>query len=403
MMKYFNISSTQTEPRVKSLDALRGFALLGILYAHMTIWFTGSALPDDFYLQFQDTPSQVAMAIFGVLVLGKFYTIFSFLFGFSFYQQAGRSSTYAAYLNRMLVLGSFGLIHHLIWNGDILLIYALLAFSLIAFNKLSNTSLLIVSLILILNVPGQLMNAILPLQEASVNLPMAEKAEAYVRIIATADFQAMVQHNASTLAAKFFYQLRSGRVFITLGFFLLGLFTARKKYFENFLSNIQLFISISKMAVIGGLTLLSAAGCLVLAEVVSFPSFDYPPQYRWVLQLMYDAFNFSVSALYICVFLLVYHNKESSVLSAFQFPGRMPLTIYFTQTIIGLFLFYHMGLGLFTKTTPAHNAVMVVPIFVFQVWVSKFWLNKFHHGPLEWLWRCLAESRWVRLRRRALS
>jgi uncharacterized protein len=387
--------------RIARIDALRGFALFGILYAHVTIWFTGSALPNQIYQQFTDTPSQIAIAIFGVLVLGKFYTIFSFLFGFSFYQQNVNRPNHATYLNRILVLGIFGLLHHLIWSGDILLIYALLAFCLVFLNRLSNKSILALALLLIFNLPGQVLNLLDPVQTSKVNLPMTQEAERYVHMINSGHLKEMVQYNASVLLPKFLFQLKSGRLFITLGFFLLGLLAARKKLVENFQP--QFFQTVRRYSLAAALSLLCVAGVLVLCGIVSFPTFNYAPQYRWILQAMYDSFNLSVSLFYMSAVMLQYHSRKLPLLTWLQPAGRMPLTIYLTQTIIGIFLFYHLGLGLFRFTSPAHNALMVIPIFAFQVWLSKFWLSRFEYGPVEWLWRCLAESRWIQIRKRMLS
>ncbi len=70
---------TTSRKRIDTIDVLRGFALAGILYAHMIIWHTGAALPVEVYTAYDSFADGIAMAIFGGLVLGKFFSVFSFL------------------------------------------------------------------------------------------------------------------------------------------------------------------------------------------------------------------------------------------------------------------------------------------------------------------------------------
>jgi uncharacterized protein len=74
-----------TSKRIDTIDVLRGFALAGILYAHMVIWYTGAALPTEVYTKYDSIADGIAMGIFGGLVFGKFFSFFSFLFGLSFF------------------------------------------------------------------------------------------------------------------------------------------------------------------------------------------------------------------------------------------------------------------------------------------------------------------------------
>jgi uncharacterized protein len=74
--------------------------------------------------------------------------------------------------------------------------------------------------------------------------------------------------------------------------------------------------------------------------------------------------------------------------------GRMPLTNYLLQTLIGVTLFYHWGLGLWGKVSPFFELVLAVAIFfVIQVPLTRWWLNRFQQGPMEYLWRVLTYGR----------
>ena len=73
--------------------------------------------------------------------------------------------------------------------------------------------------------------------------------------------------------------------------------------------------------------------------------------------------------------------------------GRMALTNYLTHSLVGLFLFTGAGLALVGEMSRAQVYVVVLLVWLFQLWFSSFWLTRFHFGPLEWLWRALTYGR----------
>ena len=126
-MTFVNLSS---QDRIIPVDALRGFALFGILYSHMILWYTAGPLPQRIFTE-MDIGSGIAMGIYGLLFVGKFFSFFSFLFGLSFYLQMKsfkkRNENFLLRHGwRLVILGVFGLIHHALWRGDILSILHLL-------------------------------------------------------------------------------------------------------------------------------------------------------------------------------------------------------------------------------------------------------------------------------------
>lgn len=129
---------TGFKSRIDTVDILRGFALAGILYAHMVIWYTGAAIPPEVYTKYDSTLNGIALGIFGALVFGKFFSVFSFLFGLSFYlhfqKKRSRPGYRRVYLWRLFLLFLIGLVHHLFWRGDILTLYAVLGVALFFFG-----------------------------------------------------------------------------------------------------------------------------------------------------------------------------------------------------------------------------------------------------------------------------
>jgi hypothetical protein len=126
--------------RLITLDVLRGFALFGIFYAHMLLWFAGGPLEQHYYQPNYDPGSNIALGLYMVLVIAKFFSIFAFLFGVSFYIQleslAQRHVSPAhRFAWRLSILLLIGILHHLFWRADILSIYAVLGFLLIFFTS----------------------------------------------------------------------------------------------------------------------------------------------------------------------------------------------------------------------------------------------------------------------------
>ncbi|MCE4553809.1 hypothetical protein [Pelomonas cellulosilytica] len=122
--------------RLIAVDVLRGFALFGILYAHMIVWYTAGPLPQELFQKFQTVPAGLAFGANVLLFMGKFFSVFSFLFGLSFTIQinslARRGDNVALRFGwRLAVLGLIAFVHHLLWRGDILSIYVPLGFLLI--------------------------------------------------------------------------------------------------------------------------------------------------------------------------------------------------------------------------------------------------------------------------------
>jgi hypothetical protein len=135
------VAPATTGERFSEIDALRGFALYGILLANLPVWIGIPIVPERAAELMGSVDVRQFNAFFNGVLDGKFYTIFSALFGLGFSLQLERleapgANGGAIFLRRMAVLLIFGLIHIcLIWSGDILMLYALLGFSLPLFRR----------------------------------------------------------------------------------------------------------------------------------------------------------------------------------------------------------------------------------------------------------------------------
>jgi uncharacterized protein len=134
--------------RVRWIDALRGFALLGIIVANLESSMLRFLLPGKGHDLGPLASLNVPFEFFeSALIQGKFYSIFSFLFGLGFSIQmmraAERGGRFGAFFRRRLAaLLLIGIVHAFIWLGDILTLYALCGFVLLPFRTRSDRTIL---------------------------------------------------------------------------------------------------------------------------------------------------------------------------------------------------------------------------------------------------------------------
>src|SRR5688572_12529289 len=151
--------SPPRSPRIEIIDILRGFTLLGIALTHFADQYYAGQAPEVHADMINKTlADEIAYGVIGTLVQGKFYMIFSFLFGLSFFIQLEKSDGsprfFARFAWRLVVLFLIGVLHQVHYRGDILTVYAILGFVLLLLYRLPDLPLLIVALFLIANIPS---------------------------------------------------------------------------------------------------------------------------------------------------------------------------------------------------------------------------------------------------------
>lgn len=394
------------QPRILTIDVLRGFALFGILYAHMIFWYSGGPLPEKIYQAYIDIPNGIAIGLNFLFFNAKFFSIFSFLFGLSFYIQIKSLTTKYENANlrfawRLLILGVIGLLHHAFWRADILTIYVPLGLLLLFTRNLSNKTIAILAALLILNVPTKIIETISIFTQGKPEFiadHFVENGAKYYAAITQGSFADVVAHNMYAMKEKIEYQMSSGRFFITFGFFLLGMLAGRLQWFDDIEKSQPFFKNVWKNS---GLLIIAVAVVSIafgIATNVLAVDFKNAPWARWFGGLLVDLFNASVTIFYIaCISLLMLKPKWHARLAPLSYIGKMALTSYLTQSLFGVILFFHFGLGLFFVTSPAMNAVLCFLVFGVQIAFCKFWLQHFNYGPIEWLWRSATYLKWQKL------
>lgn len=368
----------QTE-RIQILDILRGFAIFGILAVNIggfssPAFFPGFVAPEN--LPWYDKLAETLMLFFAE---GKFYTIFSFLFGLGFSVQMARAEAKGKdvrsfYPRRLWVLFGLGLLHNLLfWIGDILRLYALLGFALLAFRKRSNRTLFIwagiffaLSFILLGLIGGP--------QGSNEAIPGVDILQMARQVYnSNSFFSVVIFQFFSGLVSFVFIALAQGLSVMAL--FLLGLLAGRMKFFENLPEQRASFQKIILFGLLIGL---------------AFNSLFVFVENNWISALGFTIGAPALAAVYVSgLSLLSLKASGAKLLTPISKVGRMALSNYVFQSIICSILFNGYGFGLYEKVGPAGLWGIVFAIYLCQIPLSGWWLSRFQFGPLEWVWRSL--------------
>ena len=384
--------------RIAVVDVLRAIALFGIIITHCAQGYLAGRPPRPGFMNL--TALDGIFANLGMLfTFGKFFTIFSFLFGLSFaLQMRSAAQKGAAFTGRftwrLVVLALIALVHNLFYAGDILIIYAFLGLLLIPFRAVNTRVLLVVALLLILNIPGLVLGwrglSAPPLDAAQQQVAAQMRAQATQEAQRQFDIkkagppaEIMRLNITDGMEGKLAFQLRSGRLWITFGLFLLGLCAGRLEIFRDSEAHRTLFRRLMWGA--GALAALTTLVAIFRPASMQATSFgDLLASLSWSVQ------QASLSAFYVAVVTLLYWRKPAHGLLPGLAPvGKMGLTVYLTQTVFGVLLFYGFGLGLLGELGVAPAIGLGMLFFVVQVLLARWWMTHFSMGPVEWLWRSL--------------
>src|SRR5688572_3777847 len=234
--------------RIAVVDVLRAYALFGIIVTHSVTGFLAGPSPSPDFMLFSSFDRVVAQ-LEHLLTFGKFFTIFSFLFGLSFAIQMNNATQKGTgfagrFTWRLLVLALIALVHGAFFTGDILIVYALLGLLLIPFRRLKTRTLLIIGLILVFNIPGLLLNILQLAAPPPTPEQLAAREEFGAQFMQTlhrlfeikqsGSLAEMVPLNLTNgLISKIGFMVVTGRLWITFGLFLLGMCAGRLEIFRD--------------------------------------------------------------------------------------------------------------------------------------------------------------------------
>lgn len=388
-----DVALAKKSNRIAVIDVLRGFTLLGIILVHFTEqYYAGQPPKVHENYGAHNLADMIVLGFIGIFISGKFFMIFSFLFGMSFFIQLDKSDGSPAFLFRfawrLIVLFIIGLVHHLHYRGDILTIYAVLGFGLLLCYKLPDKFLLVLALLLVFDTPAILQRTFdILLSNSASPFPIGDEKELeiYYSTLKSGSYLDMLRANFYEFKPKFDFQILSGRLYITMGLFLLGLYAGRKKVFEN----IPFFKKLIRL----GLWML--LGCVVFAGLLALIIFVAKVEMSQAVQFLlggtvYDVFNIALAAIYVGLIVTAFQREKwHRRLMNFYEVGRMGLTSYLMQALIGTWLLFSYGLALLGNFGASVWVAISLIVFILQIIFSKWWLGRFQYGPVEWLWRSL--------------
>ncbi|TAA27099.1 MULTISPECIES: DUF418 domain-containing protein [Pseudoxanthomonas] len=390
----------QTQPvtgreRLHLLDALRGFALAGVLLANLREFSLFSLIDDA---QRQALPTAAVDRWLGplieALVGGKAMTLFALLFGVGFslqLQRGGGAEAQARFARRMGVLLAIGLLHaYLLWWGDILRYYAVLGLLLLICRRWSARRLILAGLFVTL-LATPLLQPLVGGWPARLGDGEALRARA-VAAFSGSDWPAL-------LRANFAYDVHLhvtawSLVFFTLGRLLLGAGFGRGGWLLRPEAHRRQWWWLLVACLPAGLLL--TGFYLALDEgLMPFWMFGLEGMpARMLSRFLRNAAYLLTGLGYLSAFVLVWLRPRWQRRLAMLAPvGRMALTHYVAQTLVGVALFYGVGMGLGPRWGMPGILLVFAVLYSLQVVASHWWLARYRFGPLEWLWRCLTYGR----------
>jgi uncharacterized protein len=387
---------TVSSSRLPAIDALRGFALFGILIVNMAVYHGGvGGMNLGGGLGAAGWRDGATAAVINWLFSGKFILIFSLVFGWGVYTQAARGEGFRGrYRRRLLGLLVLGVIHAtFFFCGDILVTYALLGFFMLRpIRRDWPVRRLVRSAAILLAVQAAILLGAAALMFAfpGEDPSFAEYARRSAEIYRTGSFWEVVPQRL----ADFAIGLASG--LMVLGWGLLAMFrlglAAAKTFAEDGLAAAR---PAAKRVLLPALILGLAANAVCTGLSVGFPE-------PWAASghaLQFALFAPILSLGYVAAAVLILTGPAGRrIIAVLGPPGRMSLSVYIGQSVIMSLLLHGYGLGLASAIGSAGGVLLCIAVYALLVGFSHLWLSAFRIGPLEWFLRSFTEGRWVAVR-----
>lgn len=380
-------------PRIEVVDALRGFAVLAIILVHNLEHFIFPVYPDPATQpEWLNILNEGVFSVTFSLFAGKAYAIFSLLFGFTFYIQytnqlkKGKDFGYR-FLWRLLLLAGFATLNAAFFPaGDVLLLFCVVGLFLFLVRQWSDKAILITAIILLLQ-PVEWFHYIASLFNPEYTLPNLGVGEMYGEVAEytkEGNFWKFIWGNVTLgQKASLFWAIGAGRFLQTAGLFMLGLLIGRKQLFVTSDDNTRFWVK--------ALIISSIVFCpLYQLKVMLYDNSDIAliKQSVGVILDMWQKFAFTI--VLVSSFVLLYRKESFKKLtSGLRFYGKMSLTNYISQSILGAIIYFPFGLYLAPYCGYAISLLIGFVLFLLQVSFCKWWLKSHKQGPLEGLWHKL--------------
>ena len=382
--------SLKPNTRIDVADILRGIAIGGIVLIHFIEHLNFYLFPEP-SSPFMATLNQNVWDTTFFLLAGKMYAIFSMLFGLNFFIQHDNQAQLGVdfrprFLWRMVLLMMFGLFDLLFYNGDILTLYAVCGVLVVPFVRANNRVL----------VAATILFALQPVEIAYIIMGLIDPTTTSLNLGSGALFKAILPAQAegsivdvaikgiqNGFPVNFLWAIEHGRFTQTIFLFLLGIYLGRRRLFYDEGNNVAIW----KRVLVGSLC--AFAVLFPLYKVV--PNMIDTPCIKESVKVMLNMWkNFAMMLFYVSgIVVLFYRTTAKNFLIKIAPYGKMSLTNYLSQSIIGGFVFYNWGLGLYKYSGHTSSLMLGVLCVALQYLFCRWWLKSHSHGPFEALWRKL--------------
>lgn len=390
--------------RINSIDALRGFALFGILMFHCMEHFDLMVVP-ELASPFWQRIDNIVYETVAFLFAGKAYAIFSLLFGLSFFMQmdsqAEKGNDFRLrFLWRLTILLILGYLNGLVYMGEFFVVYAILGVFLIPLFKVPTKWLSALVVLLLLQIPDvigfiSLLSGNAPNEPTSLVVYMDQLYEECAQIFIHGSLLDVLEFNMwKGQFAKLLWVFNNARYPQLIGLFIIGMLIGRygiHKSEEKMIKYSRIVLPYS-----------IAFFCFFYAIVLLLPYFGVEGFALRAGNTLFKSYaNLGQMMVYISAFILLYYNtKARAGLDRIAPVGRMSVTNYMFQGLIGVPLFYGFGANLAMELSFLQCSIVGLIIYVIQILYSNWWMKQYYYGPVEWGWRVVTWFKLIPLRRK---
>ena len=390
---------TDAKERIAFFDVLRGVALFGILIVNVFSFGADATA-------WTDPLDRTVWTLKHTLFESKFWALYSLLFGMGFYLQSlSPSYTVGRAVRRLLVLMVLGCLHGLLFEGDILMLYAELGLLLLVLNRLPNYWLVCAGVVLSLSFPlGHLFGG-----DRGDEWPPEDRDEAIEWLeddlahspLSIGYFADVLDYHRENIPELFWADWQypdSGLLVLT--FFLCGVYFMRVGWSRLQTLSMPSCFRLAASCWLAGLLLMGVER--YLAATMGYQVFGKSTTSAlWVLfgDMVYlGATLLLTGAWFVSVWCWTRGDRFIALRTRVASAGRVSLSAYLSQTLIFTTVFYGYGLGKAFQWGPFAVCSFAVMVYLAQLVVCHWWCQRFRLGPMEWLWRSLTNLRWESIR-----
>ena len=390
---------TDAKERIAFFDVLRGVALFGILIVNVFSFGADATA-------WTDPLDRTVWTLKHTLFESKFWALYSLLFGMGFYLQSlSPSYTVGRAVRRLLVLMVLGCLHGLLFEGDILMLYAELGLLLLVLNRLPNYWLVCAGVVLSLSFPlGHLFGG-----DRGDEWPPEDRDEAIEWLeddlahspLSIGYFADVLDYHRENIPELFWADWQypdSGLLVLT--FFLCGVYFMRVGWSRLQTLSMPSCFRLAASCWLAGLLLMGVER--YLAATMGYQVFGKSTASAlWVLfgDMVYlGATLLLTGAWFVSVWCWTRGDRFIALRTRVASAGRVSLSAYLSQTLVFTTVFYGYGLGKAFQWGPFAVCCFAVMVYLTQLVVCHWWCQRFRLGPMEWLWRSLTNLRWESIR-----